>query len=201
MILQAAIDDSREGSIIVLAGHIATAESWAHFAKAWEEILPYSGLTDKHGKCYFKMSEMASGDDRRLKAGFFYRIIENHLNKMIAVAVDIRALRQVVCELGLPEPLENPYALIYRCILEATTQFQKQIGLNEPVDFFFDKDGQERKVKRGFEILRQNLATGGLLGHEPQFKNDEKFLPLQAADLIAWHLREHWLTHGAITGR
>ncbi|MCR9062019.1 MAG: DUF3800 domain-containing protein, partial [Rhodobacteraceae bacterium] len=32
------------------------------------------------------------------------------------------------------------------------------------------------------------------------FENDKEFPPLQAADLIAWWLRRHWLEHGSVTG-
>lgn len=42
VVLQAYIDDSRgDDGTFVLAGYIATAESWAKFAGEWEELLPY----------------------------------------------------------------------------------------------------------------------------------------------------------------
>jgi len=42
----------------VLAGHIATAEAWGHFAKESAELLPL-GTKAKNGNYHFKMSEMA----------------------------------------------------------------------------------------------------------------------------------------------
>jgi hypothetical protein len=35
----------------------------------------------------------------------------------------------------------------------------------------------------------------------PRFADDTQFLPLQAADLLAWHVRKQWLKYGTIVGR
>jgi hypothetical protein len=67
----------------VLAGHIATAEAWAHFAKEWEELLPFGTLA-KNGKYHFKMSEMARSEGGIERTGPFYRLIEKYAVVSIA---------------------------------------------------------------------------------------------------------------------
>jgi len=65
MVLQAYIDDSyKRNGEFVLAGHIATAESWAKFAKEWEALLPSAGTLASNGNYHFKMSEMAANPER-----------------------------------------------------------------------------------------------------------------------------------------
>ena len=43
------------------------------------------------------------------------------------------------------------------------------------------------------------LFRGSLAGRTPRFETDDDFLPLQAADMIAWHARAHWLRHRSLT--
>lgn len=38
--------------------------------------------------------------------------------------------------------------------------------------------------------VRSDLTR--FVGPDPTFEDDKAFLPLQAADLFAWHLRRHW---------
>ena len=75
MVLQSFMDESYgDTGILVLGGYIASAESWTHFSKEWEEMLPY-GIRDKDGRYHFKMSEMATNEDRMQRIPGFFRII------------------------------------------------------------------------------------------------------------------------------
>jgi hypothetical protein len=58
-------------------------------------------------------------------------------------------------------------------------------------------DLQDEGDCSGQRQYTQTIAThlkARLVG-EPRFEKDTEFLPLQAADLIAWHVRQHWLAH------
>jgi hypothetical protein len=203
MALQAYIDDSVEhGKVLVLAGYIASAERWQKFSDAWQERLDHARWKR------FKMSEIAASgsQDQMEKAGWFYRAIEDHAQAFIAVAVEIEPLKRVVEELQFrpadnPTYLENPYVLAFRSIIDFTAQYQHELGITEPIDFIFDDRGEKKDVRRGYEVFmewcREDLKNR--LGREPMFEGDEDFLPLQAADCWAWHVRKHWLQNGSIT--
>ena len=78
VVLQAFIDESvSTKGMFVLAGHIATAEAWACFAKDWEELLPYA-VRDKNGEFNFKMRDMALSPDRMSRVPAFYKVIEKY---------------------------------------------------------------------------------------------------------------------------
>jgi hypothetical protein len=76
---QAFVDDSKTppNGEFVLAGYIATAETWAHFSKEWEAALPF-GTKTKNGKDHFKMSEMARSERTMERVRMFYNVIENY---------------------------------------------------------------------------------------------------------------------------
>src|SRR5437762_3033439 len=63
---------------LVLAGHIASPESWTNFSKDWDELLPFAPL-DKNGRRNFKMSEMLLTLERRQNLVAFYRVIEKYV--------------------------------------------------------------------------------------------------------------------------
>jgi hypothetical protein len=200
--IQAFIDDSEEARrVLVLAGYLASVEQWAEFSKTWQERLDHTGWKSVH------MAELVSSPERMLTAGWFYRAIEDHLNHYVAVAVDIEALKRAVTDTGFreamtnPSYLENPYILAFRAILDLTAQYQHELGITDPVDFIFDDRGEEQKVRTGFEIFKQYCRPGikNRLGSSPRFGNDEKFLQLQAADILAWHVRKQWVRYKSIT--
>ena len=86
MIWQAYIDDSwKPNGTFVLAGYIATAENWAHFAKEWDALLPSGGTLAKSGRYHFKMAEMATNPTRMERVPAFYWVIENHVQVALSV--------------------------------------------------------------------------------------------------------------------
>jgi hypothetical protein len=64
-----------------------------------------------------------------------------------------------------------------------------------PVKFIFDEQkGVEADIALWFDSMKQHLprAARKLISGTPQFENDKDYTPLQAADMLAWHLRrEH----------
>jgi len=107
MVFQAFIDDSyTPDGEFVLAGHVATAESWVAFAKEWEELLPF-GTIAPNGKFHFKMSEMAALPERMERLPAFWRAIQNHVAALIVTPSSWRAVGsvwRVAGRVGVPLP-------------------------------------------------------------------------------------------------
>jgi hypothetical protein len=197
--LQAFIDDSlASDEVLVLAGYIADFERWAQFSIDWDELL---GMCPKWDR--FKMVEVASSRDelRWERAGWFYRAIERHAQAFVACAVEIEGLRRIVREFSLDDIFSNPYQFALYAITDATMQFQHELGIIEPIDFIFDERGEKGELRKGWAYYTKsvNEEFAKRLGREPRFEDDMEFLPLQAADLLAWHIRKHWLQHRSIT--
>ena len=207
MILQAFIDDSKgKDGAFVLAGYIASAETWAKFAKRWEELLPLTRLVDQHGRRYFKMSELAmTTEGMELISQAFFRVIED--TAMLAISCKInanelkRAIERVVPVVGFVDwgQLANPYILAFRGLLDGFHNNKEELvdtmlpkGI--PVDFIFDEQQGEKELIlsawNGYLATRDE-NTKHLYGATPRFESEFKFLPLQAADFWAWWVR-HW---------
>lgn len=72
-----------------------------------------------------------------------------------------------------------------------------EAGMTTPIEFIFDQiDGVDKDVRFFFEDMIAGLPSDvrALISGAPWFKSDleKQFMPLQAADMLAWHVRrEH----------
>jgi hypothetical protein len=102
--------------------------------------------------------------------------------------------------------LDTPYAVLFFKLLAVNAQIQ--ININDripnedkermgfaikPVEFIFDKQGPvvEQQCLKWFYELRERVLEPHktILSNNPQFKDDKELVPLQAADMLAWHIR------------
>lgn len=201
--LQAYADASTaHDELFVLAGYIAPAEKWAQFSDEWQAELdrPPNRLA------VFKMKDQAKRHPRRAER--FYRVIERHVTMAVSVSVCIPDLREVVDEAHWPpqldnvEQLKNPYFYAFQMMMSGFGDNQESAGIREPVNFIFDDQTEREVIYKNWAGLKASLTgdAARLLGDDPVFEDDEKALPLQAADLWAWWIR-HWAVSGDLGPR
>jgi Protein of unknown function (DUF3800) len=79
-------------------------------------------------------------------------------------------------------------------------RIQSEIPLNETVDFIFDDQTEKSFIMSAWNeyLAARPDDIRDYYGATPRFENDQKFLPLQAADLWAWWVRR-WYEEDAIT--
>jgi hypothetical protein len=127
--------------------------------------------------------------------------------KILALARVIRAYRpwSVHCSVSRQEyhaivapstvwPFKNPYFVCFIGILTAAAEYHKVVANRDVplVDFVFDQqDGLQEQALLWHGWLKQNASRHlrKVLGATPTFENDRKVVALQAADMLAWHLR------------
>lgn len=210
--LQCAIDDSgsdsRPDGMYVLAGYLMEHPRWEAFTEWWHKRLqnePYPV------EC-FKMSDAVSGE------GFFEGIRQDFREATIqalATVIHESLPVPVVCQMRwkdyneivkgrVDSRLDNPYAVLFFKSLRSVSELQirsddalrEEFGNYEfpaqPVNFVFDEQGKHGLNALSWlgplkATLKEPHKT--ILSNTPQFKNDCDFLPLQAADMLAWHVR------------
>jgi len=67
-------------------------------------------------------------------------------------------------------------------------------GIRVPIEFIFDQqEGLGEEARLFYEYIRetQPRPVRKLLSKNPIFGDDKLVVPLQAADMLAWHLRRH----------
>lgn len=199
--LTAFFDDSgthRKGPFCVLAGYIANADQWKAFSDEWD-----TELRSEPKLAHLKMSQanVKDGPFRgwdtlaiERKVTRLAEIINRHAIGGIAVIVSNEAYRKIA-EGYLPSTMDHPYWLCYSKIVMETLEVYGREGNGEKINFVFDTQGEgyERRALLMHDNWREIFEAspyGNLLG-SLTFGNDLELMPLQAADMLAWHVRRH----------
>lgn len=198
---QAFIDESVKGDLFVMAGYLATTEKWAAFSDKWAELLKPPKPTKFPPLRCFKMRQMNKPKHRE-RCGEFNRVIENHVIAGVSYTISVGQLRKLVAETfpGMRTKLEDPYHHALTGIVRAIGDERHQFGIDGPVDFIFDEARQKGKVLAAWSGFQKSLRishpeAAKFVSSTPIFRDDETTMPLQAADLIAWWIRE-WQKNG-----
>lgn len=208
MILRGYFDDSGshpEGGWYVLGGFLSTEGNWQQFSMAWASVLRQEPAID-----YFKMSEAhnlnAQFDGwpaplRDRKVLELAEVAEQYAVARLACVVNADEYKSHIKGVSPWQELDDPYFLLfYQCIVltarfigELEKRHYPDLDFNAAsIEFVFDEQGKVGQNALGWwDVLRQALepSLDRFLNTAPTFGSDRSLLPLQAADLYAWHAR------------
>jgi len=197
-VVEAYTDDSGEPPVFLLAGFVAHAGQWSKFSAEWQ-----TALSKPPRLAYFKMKEAhalrgqfsgwsTADRDRRLaelaniimdyaSAGTYSIVRQDDYNALIRGKV--------------AKPIDHPYWLMCHSIMGLVFEWGIDNGIAEQINFIFDEQhGQSDQVLETYSAFydQADPKLRRLFGACPVYLNDRTTLPLQAADMLAWHLRRSY---------
>jgi hypothetical protein len=198
LVMQAFIDDSQSsepGREFVLAGYMASTPVWMQFSDEWSKA-----LAELPSINYFHATEAESRKDEFL--GWAVNV-RNRKVIRLAEIVDRFPLFSFDCRVSKdsferilrdvsPYDLRSPYFSIFHGVIATAARQLHMHRITGPIDFIFDEQGNVGpEAALWYHHVRLSLPTHlrQLLGGKPIFKSDHEVVPLQAADMLAWHLR------------
>jgi hypothetical protein len=205
MQLQGYFDDSGSHGgqgLYVLGGFLAPSVSWSGFKGEWQGV-----LNQDPDIAYLKMSEAISlrgqfdawpGRLRDQKVFELAEVAERWAVARISAMVWKEDFDAHIKGASPWRELDNPYFLLFYQIIVLTIGFMLELGQGTldigaaRVEFVFDEQGALGRDAVGWwDVLKQALEPEKtqLLGDPPKFGSDKQLLPLQAADLLAWSVR------------
>jgi hypothetical protein len=198
MVLQVYIDDSGTGAkpVFVLAGWLADSAAWARFSTEWKVALTEPPAID-----YFKMQEAWSCADgefrgwnvehRNRKVSRLAGIIKDHARLGVHYVIPYEQYRLLISS-SFGKRWKDPFVIGSYLFMIASLHFFKDQGIDEPIDFIFDERKYESdKVQSFYTEFVAGVPDEykQMIGARPRHEDDKCFLPLQAADMLAWHIR------------
>jgi hypothetical protein len=205
MLVQGYFDDSGshggEG-LYVLGGFLAPYVSWPRFNSEWLSILQRDPDI-----AYLKTSEAISlrgefdGWPGRLRDQKIFELAEVAERWAVARISAMVWKADFDAHIKGASPwreLDNPYFLLFYQIIILTVSFILELGngtfdiSDTRIEFVFDEQGVlGREAVEWWDVLKQALdpEKAQLLGGPPKFGSDKRLFPLQAADLLAWFVR------------
>lgn len=193
------VDDSGgpgQGPVQVMVGLIGRAEEWAAFSDRWAECLGETPTVTA-----FKMRDAAKfqgefngftraqRDEKIRKLG---TIINDFAFQVIHVTLDMSGFEEAFRHFTGGRPLTKPYFYAFHIMILAVCYDLLESGERERFEIVFDEHlSLGPKVKRWYPLVRSYMEPDAqaILPVDPTFKNDSAFVPLQAADMMAWFCR------------
>jgi hypothetical protein len=184
------IDDQE----LIVAGYIDNKERWLHFSLLWKMCLNASPKIE-----YFKMSEAHAlrgqfqdwePHARDSKVRQLADILE--LFRPLSFTISIKRRDYESHLKGIAPYGFNPHFVCIHSAIMTVCRLLSSHKLSHPIDFIFDKqEGVEIDVQLlcGWFLLSAPKDAARLLQSKPRFLSDKTEIPLQAADLLAWHIR------------
>lgn len=197
LMLQAYFDDSGsegKGHTFVVAGYVATHEAWQSFWSQW-----YACLNQEPKLSYFKMKEAFrlrdqfdgwSKAQRDERVSELAEIIGGHVGFGVRSVVwweDFREFQKWI------EPnASEAYTLLFISSITTTIDHLLSKGCGEKLEVVFDHQNSfgARAASLFYKTyLSMSPKYRDRLAGQPVHRDEKYILPLQAADMIAWHAR------------
>ena len=201
--IQVVIDESGvKGTdpVFVLAGLISTADKLADLSTAWSRQLQ-TEPTIKYLKMYEATracGEFAGWSEHRIETKLrgLVETVKYHAHRAIHVTIDLEAHER----LHKDSPSRDPYFMGFYAILSGVCyEFLDNFSDEKQIEVIFDENRIfGPRVALWYPAIKDLLATRGdldqqaladVLPPQPLFKDDQAFVPLQAADMLAWLFR------------
>ncbi|WP_082484446.1 DUF3800 domain-containing protein [Rubellimicrobium mesophilum] len=198
-VLNAYVDDSAKHlgrQMFFFGGYVNHADKWQEFTEEWARVLsenrslPYTKMKNAnslHG-LYHGWSE--EDRDRKLKA--LASVIANSGAQSFHVSVYRKEFEQIF-DKSLPYGFQKPHFICFGALITGITKLHRELGSPYPIRFIFDNQDEIRgSVLALYEGWKKDQPEDLrlLMGGTPTFENDETVLPLQAADMLAWHVQK-----------
>jgi len=213
-VFQVAFDDSgkSEPPVFVLAGFISRVQNWADFSTKWDTALRASPRITylKAHEAYQLKGQFEGWDskDRDRKLEQLVPIIQRHGLNQIRYHLYHSDFNAVFRDTIKNKPkwftrrwkdVFDPHFLSVVGVMSWLLKVHTERKTREMLEVIFDEGiTGDKRMKRGYKIFMDNLPPRNkelLIKECVDCRDDKKFLPLQAADLLAWHTRRHFFEH------
>lgn len=199
LIVQGYFDDSGSepsDPFYVLAGFLAPLEKWLAFSDEWKACLNQEPeLALLHTKdAYAREGEFRYGwNDRLIKQRLlqFAEIIKKHAVVRVHSCLLRKDFDAYVKGISPVAAHNDPYFLCYYKLLGAIAH--SHVDLDGDIETIFDEQGRiGTEANHWWDLLVENWPPE-LFGRfqRPIFRKDTRVLPLQAADMYAWHFHSN----------
>lgn len=199
VMFQSFADDSTSplgGKRLFLAAYVNTVPRWESFSDEWAAALKEHPRIE-----YAKMSEAESlrGQfrgwdpiDRDRKIMRLAQIVQQSQPWSFHTSVDTADCARIMGP-AAPLGLARPYMLCFQALVIQVARYHCAIGGGGlPLDFVFDDQGgvgEEAALLYNWIKSTTPPDVQAVMGARPIFRDDKAVRPLQAADLLAWHVR------------
>jgi hypothetical protein len=201
--LKAFVDDSGSGGDspwYVLAGYLGSVADWDAFDPEWQAVLDSPPKIEyfKHSEAQSLKGQFAgfSLEQRNARLDSFIQVIQRRARHALHIRLKQKHYNRIISANGLPDTWDNPYYFLFSGFIFAALGFEKYFGDQGSVEFVFDSSQQFEKpsLRLYGQMDALQISEGKIMN--VLYRDEKSFLPLQAADLLAWEVRRRFCVSG-----
>lgn len=197
------IDESESEKTLRMCGFVSTVERWADFSTDWDiELNRPPAIPSLHtNDLLAKDGEGVFGDipvpERFKKIGRLIDLINRHTEMDFTARMNLleyeRTLSQALKFSNKLAKYNYPYLWLFVIgVLVGFSTVEVFMHGGRKSHFIFDKHGLFKRARSQYERVEQLIApefdVALAVVEKVDDEDDTEFLPLQAADLLAWHM-------------
>ena len=185
-------DDSHAEGVCVTAGFSASIRQWQKLEREWYSALKKHGLKSFHTVEAYSRHDEYWGKSTETIINDLIPIIARNISFGIGSIIDENAWNELLPEQIklLGEPFTHWYMQGFNDAILVSLKYLEDNNFSDRIKFVFDpKDPIGPKVRDDFISSRKAVARRVRIIGEPTFESSAGLPGLQAADLLAWHLR------------
>lgn len=130
-------------------------------------------------------------DQREAKLLRLAAVIGKHKPLSLTCSINKSDYKALVTP-NAPYDLRDPYGVCFQAFVVTAVRLASHFNIKEQIDFVFDCQGSSgSNAALWYPLIKQLQETWikEMMGATPIFRSDDDVLPLQAADMLAWHRR------------
>jgi hypothetical protein len=194
-----AFTDESEGAgerrILLLSSCIQSFSKWEQFSDEWDKAMKeppgIGAFHSREARGFRGNFKNWKAVDRDLKIIKLCEVILRHNISAFSVWISAKDYAETIQKVG-PKDVRHAYFSAFTAIVLGVARYQNFLGSDAPIRYVFDIKGDLGfEAQLWYPAIRESAPkeAARLMGGTPSFEDDERVLPLQAADLVAWHKR------------
>ena len=198
-------DSGTDGSspIAVAACYVGSTNQWGEFARNWNGVLRDEGFD------YMHMAEFVAKPDAghkpfcdwdNTKKDRVYRklvsIINTRARKGFGVAIPKAAFDAAAPQHFRDHNANDHYTYAVMCCIGMIGAWRAQYGVTALIQYIFDQGSPQEQISAVWKVIANDPHYAQKFGLGPLpdgygFRDMRLSKPLQAADILAWQMRNH----------
>jgi hypothetical protein len=177
------------------------AETWSDFSADWQEALNEARpLKSLHMTSSFHGWTPAQREAKLLRLA---AVINKYEPLSLTCSINKSDYKALVVP-NAPYDLRDPYGICFQTFVITAARLASHFNIKGQIDFVFDCQGNSgTNAALWYPLIKQLQEPWikEMMGATPIFRSDEDVLPLQAADMLAWHRRILFDPHCSVFNR
>lgn len=190
VVLRVFLDESgthKGANVISVAAYVATPREWKKFTREWQRVLKPTGVRAYHASDSQNLHGEFEGweeSERDSLAKNLIPIIPRYAHGF-ATAIVLRDLRAALGGDVVPKVLEDQYKTCFQLVLHDVLRSIQKNGLRDQVAVVHERNDFKEAAGKSYDFLKKYFDDNDNLAGLT-FSDKYKFVPLQAADVLAY---------------